>query len=47
MAAIQVDRVGTVAAQNAARTILTDARRGLYRLLAEDDTSTEEASSSG
>ena len=38
IAAIQVARVGTPAAQDAARTILTDARRNLYRLLAEDDT---------
>jgi DNA-binding PadR family transcriptional regulator len=38
VAAIQVNRVGTPAAQTAARTILTDARRSLYRLLAEDDT---------
>jgi DNA-binding PadR family transcriptional regulator len=37
VAAIQVNRVGTPAAQTAARTILTDARRSLYRLLAEDD----------
>lgn len=36
IAAIQVARVGTPAAQDAARTILTDARRNLYRLLAED-----------
>ena len=46
IAAIQVDRVGTVAAQSAARTILTDARRGLYRLLAEDDVSTDGGSTS-
>ena len=37
IAALQVTRVGTPAAQDAARTILTDARRSLYRLLAEDD----------
>lgn len=41
IAAVQVNRVGTPAAQAAARTILTDARRNLYRLLAEDDSSTE------
>ncbi len=37
IAAIQVDRVGTAAAQAAARAVLTEARRSLYRLLAEDD----------
>ena len=37
IAAIQVTRVGTPAAQAAARTILTDARRSLYRLLADDE----------
>jgi DNA-binding PadR family transcriptional regulator len=32
----QVDRVGTPAAHDAARTILEDARRSLYRILADD-----------
>ena len=41
IAAIQVNRVGTPAAQAAARAILTDARRSLYRLLAEDDSTIE------
>jgi DNA-binding PadR family transcriptional regulator len=36
-AAIQVARVGTPTAQDSARTILTEARRSLYRLLADDD----------
>jgi len=40
IAAIQVNRVGTPAAQAAARTILTEARRSLYRLLADDDAPT-------
>jgi DNA-binding PadR family transcriptional regulator len=36
IAAVQVNRVGSASARAAARTILTDARRNLYRLLAED-----------
>ena len=40
IAAIQVNRVGTPAAQAAARTILTEARRSLYRLLADDEAPT-------
>ena len=36
-AAMQVKRSGTPEANQAAREILTDARRSLYRLLAEDD----------
>jgi DNA-binding PadR family transcriptional regulator len=36
IAAMQVTRVGSPAAQDSARTILTEARRSLYRLLAED-----------
>ncbi len=43
IAAIQVARVGTPAAQDSARTILTDARRSLYRLLADDDVTTDDA----
>ena len=43
IAALQVNRVGTEAAQTSARTILTDARRSLYRLLAEDDSTTDQA----
>ena len=41
IAALQVSRVGTPAAQATAGTILTDARRSLYRLLAEDDATTD------
>ena len=37
MAAIQVSRVGTPTARDEARKVLTDARRALYRLLAEDE----------
>jgi len=40
IAAHQVSRVGTPAAQDAARTLLTDARRTLYRLLADDEAPT-------
>lgn len=36
-AAVQVTRVGSPQAQQAAREILVDTRRRLYRLLAEDD----------
>jgi DNA-binding PadR family transcriptional regulator len=39
-AAIQVSRVGTPQAQEKAREILVDARKQMYRLLAEDDTET-------
>jgi DNA-binding PadR family transcriptional regulator len=35
-AAIQVMRVGSPAANDAARTVLTEARRDLYRILADD-----------
>ena len=41
IAALQVNRVGTPAAQETARTILTEARRSLYRLLAEDGAVTD------
>jgi DNA-binding PadR family transcriptional regulator len=37
VAAIQVNRVGSTAARDGAGKILTDARRALYRLLADDD----------
>ena len=37
MAALQVARVGSPKAVDEARRILTDARRSLYRLLAEDE----------
>jgi DNA-binding PadR family transcriptional regulator len=37
-AAIQVSRVGSPEAQGKAREILVDARRGMYRLLADDET---------
>lgn len=40
IAAMQVTRVGTPAAHDSARTILTEARRSLYRLLAEDGDTT-------
>jgi len=40
IAALQVTRVGSPAAVGEARTILTDARRQLYRLLADDETTT-------
>src|SRR5690606_4191742 len=36
-AAVQVQRVGSPEAQRAARDVLVDSRRRLYRLLAEDD----------
>jgi DNA-binding PadR family transcriptional regulator len=36
VAAMQVARVGSPAAADAARTVLTDARRSLYRILADD-----------
>lgn len=37
-AVMQVRRIGTAEANESAREILTDARRRLYRLLADDDT---------
>ena len=37
-ASTQIQRIGTADAQKAANDILVDARRRLYRLLAEDDT---------
>ena len=37
VAAIQVNRVGSPAARDEAGKVLTDARRALYRLLADDD----------
>jgi len=40
IAAMQVTRVGSPTAIGEARTILTDARRQLYRLLADDEAST-------
>jgi DNA-binding PadR family transcriptional regulator len=36
-AALQVSKVGSAAAQQEARRVLVDARRDLYRLLAEDE----------
>lgn len=42
-AAVQVSRVGSESAQVQAREILTDTRRRLYRLLAEDDAETSGA----
>lgn len=47
IAAVQVMRVGSPAANDAARTVLTDARRSLYRILAEDEPSTGESGESG
>lgn len=41
IAATQVMRVGSPAANDAARTVLTDARRSLYRILAEDEPATD------
>lgn len=41
IAATQVMRVGSPAANDAARTVLTDARRRLYRILADDAASTD------
>ena len=41
VAAMQVARVGTPATVEAAATILSDARRSLYRLLADDAPATE------
>jgi DNA-binding PadR family transcriptional regulator len=41
VAAIQVSRVGSQAARDEARKVLTDARRALYRLLADDETTAE------
>jgi DNA-binding PadR family transcriptional regulator len=40
-AAMQVSKVGTPAAQREAERILRDARRSLYRLLAEDEPADE------
>ena len=40
IAAMQVARVGSTTANEAASKVLTDARRDLYRLLAEDDSTT-------
>ncbi len=40
IAAMQVTRIGSPAANGAARKVLTDARRDLYRLLADDDATT-------
>jgi hypothetical protein len=37
MAAMQVSRIGTTAQREAARTVLLEARKKLYRLLAEDE----------
>jgi hypothetical protein len=34
---VQIQRIGTAEAQKAAKDILTDARRRLYRLLADDE----------
>ncbi len=41
VATMQVVRVGSPAAVDEARKVLTDARRSLYRLLAEDESATE------
>jgi DNA-binding PadR family transcriptional regulator len=41
VAAIQVTRVGSPAARDEARKVLTDTRRALYRLLADDETTSE------
>jgi DNA-binding PadR family transcriptional regulator len=43
VAALQVSRVGSPTARSEARTVLTEARRALYRLLAEDDPGSTEA----
>jgi DNA-binding PadR family transcriptional regulator len=43
IAAMQVTRVGSPAAQEAAGTLIAEARRALYRLLADDDTASTEA----
>jgi hypothetical protein len=43
VAAIQVNRVGSPAARDEAGKVLTDARRSLYRLLADDETAPTEA----
>jgi DNA-binding PadR family transcriptional regulator len=40
IAAVQVSRVGSPAAREEARKVITDARRSLYRLLADDETPT-------
>jgi DNA-binding PadR family transcriptional regulator len=46
-AAVQVRRAGSAAAQDRARMILIDARRQLYRLLAEDDAAADGAGVDG
>ena len=43
IAAVQVSRVGSPAATAEARKVLTDARRSLYRLLADDEPAAEPA----
>jgi DNA-binding PadR family transcriptional regulator len=47
IAAIQVMRVGSPTANDAARTVLTEARRDLYRILADDTPTTEEPTTDG
>jgi DNA-binding PadR family transcriptional regulator len=47
IAAIQVMRVGSPAANDAARTVLTEARRDLYRILADDAPTTDEPATHG
>ena len=34
---MQIQRIGSAQARESARTILTDARKGLYRILADDE----------
>ena len=46
-AAMQVAQVGSSRSQNQARDVLTDARRRLYRLLAEDESTDESADETG
>jgi hypothetical protein len=46
MAALQVSRMGSAAAIDAAAAILTAARRDLYRLLADDQVGEQDASGS-
>ncbi len=43
---MQVSRVGSPAAREEASKVLTDARRALYRLLADDD-ATDDATVAG
>jgi DNA-binding PadR family transcriptional regulator len=43
IAAVQVSRVGSPAAVDEARTILTDARKALYRILADDQPSDDDS----